>query len=88
MPRQANLDKLTATSRVTADTPAPYKNGFHQDEKHYVVNARRRQRKLKKSVKEGSTKSNCALNRRHGTQVMFTGVCVVGPDGQPVGPTS
>ena len=54
-PSDANRDKRIAISQVIVGTPAPYKNEFHQDEKCYVVNARRRQRKVRKSDKEGST---------------------------------
>ena len=72
-PSEANRDKRITISQGIVGTPAPYKNEFHQDEKYYIVKARRRQRKVKKSDKAGSAKVSYAHSRRHGTQVMFTG---------------
>ena len=52
-PILASLDRRMAISRVIVNTPAPYKTEFYQDEKYCVVNAGRRQRKVKNS--DGST---------------------------------
>ena len=83
-PSEKNLEGRVQISRRIVANKGIFKNEFHQDEKYYICNSRRRKRKVQKSDKKGTEKVDHSHHRRHQTQVMFSGACGVGPDGMPM----
>ena len=83
IPSAENRAKRVEMAQVVVAHKGPFMNEWHQDEKYYIQNSRRRQRKVRKSDKEGAQKAGHEASRKHQTQVMFSGCCGVGPFGEP-----
>jgi len=84
MLRDPNIERRMEMSPDIVAAPAPLTDEFHQDEKWFKINTRRKKRKVRKSDKPGAQKVVQVVNRTHDTKVMFTGCPGVGPDGQPL----
>jgi len=84
MPSEANREEWMATGKVIVAEKGPVKNEFHQDEKRFIINARRRKRKVRRCNVAGAKKVLHRKSRRHQTTARFTGAAGVGPDGEPI----
>ena len=69
-PSEKNLKGRVRISRRIVANKGIFKNEFHQDEKYYICNSRRRKRKVQKSDKKGTEKVDHSHHRRHQTKVM------------------
>jgi hypothetical protein len=84
MLRDPNIERRMKMSPDIVAAPAPLTDEFHQNEKWFKINTRRKKRKVRKSDKPGAQKVVQVINRTHDTKVMFTGCPGVRPDGQPL----
>ena len=81
-PSESNREARLEASEVIVEKDGPVTNEFHQDEKYFICNSRRRKRKKRKS--DTSPTITYAPHRRHQTQTMFSGCVGVGPGGEPI----